>query len=230
MAKKNFYAVKKGKTPGIYTSWEECRVQVEGVSGAKYKGFATEEEALRFMGEMADNGDATAVERKASEAASEMPNLLSGEALAYVDGSYNAATGEYSCGVVFFYGGEQVNLSRRGEDEEMAQMHNVAGEILGARVAMEEAEKCGARRLTIVHDYQGVASWCTGQWKTNKEGTKAYKAYFDSLKERLSIEFRKVKGHSGDVYNDLADELAKCAIFDPAPPVPSPAYKNTSDS
>lgn len=230
MAKKNFYAVKKGKTPGIYRSWEACRVQVEGVPNAKYKGFATEEEALQFMGETTETKRTTVVENKGSDAVPDLPELMPGEALAYVDGSYNVATGEYSCGVVFFYAGEQVNLSRKGEDEEMAQMRNVAGEILGACAAMEEAERRGASRLTIVHDYQGIASWCTGQWKTNKEGTKAYKAYFDSLKERLSIGFRKVKGHSGDVYNDLADELAKRVIFDPDPSALSPAHKNTSDS
>ncbi len=49
--------------------------------------------------------------------------------------------------------------------------------------------------------------------KTNKEGTKAYKAYFDSLKDKLIIHFQKVKGHSGDEYNDLADELAKALFF-----------------
>lgn len=230
MAKKNFYAVKIGKTPGIYRSWEECRVQVEGVPGAKYKGFATEGEAYQYMGEGAKNEGITAVEKKTSAISGDVPELMEGEALAYVDGSYNADTGEYSGGVVFFYEGEQFNLSRRGEDEEMAQMRNVAGEILGARIAMEEAQKRGATHLTIVHDYQGIASWCMGEWKTNKEGTKAYKAYFDSLKERLLISFRKVRGHSGDVYNELADELAKRAIFPPALPASSPDRKNTSDS
>ena len=77
------------------------------------------------------------------------------------------------------------------------------------RMAVEQ----GAESLTIVHDYQEIASWCTGEWKTNKEGTKAYKAYFDSLKDKLIIHFQKVKGHSGDEYNDLADELAKSVIF-----------------
>lgn len=95
----------------------------------------------------------------------------------------------------------------------MAVMRNVAGEIMGAQLAMEEALRCGAKSLTIVHDYQGVASWCTGEWKANKEGTKAYKAYFDSLQGRILIQFQKVKGHSGDTYNDLADELAKSVIF-----------------
>jgi ribonuclease HI len=43
MAKNNFYVVWAGKKPGIYTSWNECRKQVEGVEGARYKGFPTRE-------------------------------------------------------------------------------------------------------------------------------------------------------------------------------------------
>lgn len=50
MAAKNYYAVKKGKTTGIFRTWEECRACVEGVSGAEYKGFAALEEAESYLG------------------------------------------------------------------------------------------------------------------------------------------------------------------------------------
>ena len=90
-------------------------------------------------------------------------------------------------------------------------MHNVAGEILGSELAMQEAVRRGVGKLTIFHDYQGIASWCLGEWKANKEGTIAYKRYYDSLKGQIDISFRKVKGHSGDVWNDRADELARAA-------------------
>ena len=49
MAKKKFYAVKVGKIPGIYSTWNECEAQVKGVSGAKYKSFATLKEAEEFL-------------------------------------------------------------------------------------------------------------------------------------------------------------------------------------
>ncbi len=45
MAKSKFYVVWHGVTPGIYTSWEECKEQVIGCEGAIYKGFPTLEEA-----------------------------------------------------------------------------------------------------------------------------------------------------------------------------------------
>lgn len=46
MAKKQkFYVVWVGETPGIYNSWEECQLQINGFPGAKYKSFTTMEEA-----------------------------------------------------------------------------------------------------------------------------------------------------------------------------------------
>ena len=46
MAKKQkYYVVWQGKLPGIYTSWDECKKQVQGVQGAQYKSFDTLAEA-----------------------------------------------------------------------------------------------------------------------------------------------------------------------------------------
>lgn len=45
MAKQKFYVVWEGHKPGVYSSWEECKRQVDGVAGAKYKSFEQREEA-----------------------------------------------------------------------------------------------------------------------------------------------------------------------------------------
>lgn len=50
MAKgKFFYAVKRGVKPGVYTSWDECKGQVEKFSSACYKKFASEKDAWAFV-------------------------------------------------------------------------------------------------------------------------------------------------------------------------------------
>lgn len=208
MAKKKYYGVKVGKTPGVYLSWEECKEQVDGFPGAVYKGFADREEALQYAGVPDVFGEAE------PGGTAEAGHIPPGEAVAYVDGSYHAGTKEYSCGIVFMTAETELHIAKKGENEELASMRNVAGEILGAELAMQKAVELGMQKLTIYYDYQGIASWCLGEWKTNKEGTRAYKEYFDSVLEVLDICFVKVKGHSGDKYNDLADELAKSA-FDP---------------
>jgi ribonuclease HI len=45
MAKKKFYVVWNGVHPGIYDTWEECKLQVTGFENAKYKSFETNEAA-----------------------------------------------------------------------------------------------------------------------------------------------------------------------------------------
>ena len=39
------YVVYKGKVPGVYDDWEECRRQVHRFSGNSYKGYTTRVEA-----------------------------------------------------------------------------------------------------------------------------------------------------------------------------------------
>lgn len=46
-----FYAVRRGRKPGVYNTWDECKEQVDRFAGARYKKFASEEEALKFIGE-----------------------------------------------------------------------------------------------------------------------------------------------------------------------------------
>ena len=44
-----YYAVRKGTVTGIFRTWEECKKNVHGYSGAEYKSFKTLEEAEAYM-------------------------------------------------------------------------------------------------------------------------------------------------------------------------------------
>lgn len=45
-SKKKFYVVWAGLQPGIYDNWNDCKLQVFQVDGAKYKSFESEQEAI----------------------------------------------------------------------------------------------------------------------------------------------------------------------------------------
>ena len=196
MGKKKFYAVKAGRKPGIYLSWDACKAQITGFSGAVYKGFETEDEARLFLSD-------SRIEKEPSEDA----------LVAYVDGSYNVATKEFSYGMVLLEAGKVIAKEcEKSNDASLAAMRNVAGEIKGAEAAMRYAKEHDRKELVIYHDYEGIAKWCLGEWKANKEGTKAYKAFYDAVSRQIQITFVKVKGHSGDTYNEMADQLAKQAL------------------
>lgn len=217
-----FYGVKKGRVPGVYTSWDACKAQVMGFSGAIYKGFPTKAEAEIFAGisEKTKDGQTEISEEKqqitTEDVQLDIEDILQGKekdtAVAYVDGSYHNGTKEFSYGAVIAYQGEEFHFSRKVDNKDLASMRNVAGEIKGAECAMQFAMDHKCKKIYIYHDYEGIARWCLGEWKTNKDGTKAYREFYLKASKEVEIHFVKVKGHSNDTYNDLADELAKQAL------------------
>lgn len=203
MAEK-YYAVRRGSITGIFETWEECRASVSGYPGAEYKSFKTRQEASAYLGDDAvlqPEGTAPFLEEESD-----------GPVKIYVDGSYNSATEEFSYGMVVLARTGEETYSRSFQDQELAAMHNVAGEIKGAEAAMQYALDKGLESIAIYHDYEGIAKWCLGEWKANKEGTKAYKAFYEKASRQVQISFVKVTGHSHDKYNDMADELARGAL------------------
>lgn len=190
-----FYAVKKGKKPGIYNDWATCKENVYGFSGAVYKSFNTLDEANEYIKDSNDNID------------------MSDGLIAYVDGSYNIKTKVYGYGCVLIDNQQVVKeISDTGSNEEDALMRNVAGEIQGSLRAIEYAIEHKYPAIYIYYDYEGIQRWATGEWKANKRGTKEYVSLINQYREKIDIKFIKVLAHSGDKYNDEADLLAKKAV------------------
>jgi len=197
LSKRKFYAVRKGKKIGIFNTWDECKEQVNGYSGAEYKSFTLKEEAEEYIG-LNKSIDKVNYDNRVE---------------AYVDGSYEHSIREYGSGVVILKNNNvEKTYSTKGKKESLVSMRNVAGEIEAAKIAMNYCLDNNIENLILYFDYEGIEKWCTGVWKTNKEGTIEYKKFYDSIKSKLNVEFVKVKAHSGDKYNEEADKLAKAAI------------------
>ena len=197
MAKKKVYAVRKGKTTGLFYSWSECEAAVTGYPGAEYKGFLTEDEAKEYLGYK------TSKEDKKEEL----------RLIAYVDGSFDAAIGKYAFGcVILTPDGDIIKESGNGDNPESLAIRNVAGEMLGAMTAVRWAIQNGYDNLELRYDYEGIEKWATGVWKAKNTLTQKYAEYMQRQQNHIKISFRKVKAHSGDYYNEEADKLAKEAL------------------
>lgn len=198
-----YYAVRKGKKPGIYSDWSSAEKQVKGFSGAVYKSFSTKEEAEQFIVGL------TFEEAPSSEVAA------SKSIKAYVDGSYFVGRKQYGSGVVILNSNDEVldTFSFKGVNAEYLAARNVAGEVEAAVRAIDYAQTNAYLKITIYHDYEGVEKWATEDWKANKPISKYYQSVIrEARKSGLSIDFVKVEAHTGDEYNEVADTLAKEAI------------------
>ena len=210
MAKQKYYAVKVGSVPGIYLSWAEAEPLVKGFPGAKYKSFPTREAAEAYL-----NDDTSADTTTKIKTTSTAPTPSDDYSLpyAFVDGSFNPSTKVYGCGGFLYASADERHLIQaHNDDEELATMRNVAGEILGSTLAIEKALELGLKELTIYYDYEGIRHWAEGSWKRNKEGTIRYHEFVSSVKDKITLHFVHVKAHTGIPGNEEADCLAKEAV------------------
>lgn len=201
MAKKKYYAVRAGKVPGIYDSWDECKRMIDGYSNAEYKAFAIKEDAISFL-----NGDSK------GETPKEIAKAID-SVIAYVDGSYSESMKKYSYGCILILpNGEMLRKSGAGDDPKALAVRNIAGELLGAMYAVKTASELGYKSVVIRHDYIGISKWFTKEWRAKDEIAKKYLQYLSKMQNKIDITFEKVVAHSGDKYNEEADLLAKSAL------------------
>ena len=200
---KKVYAVRKGRTTGIFMNWDDCKAQVDGFAGAEYKSFADPADAMAYLG--------------LSEAAEAGEEKFPEGIRAYVDGSYDSASGRFSCGVVIVEtdangNSETTELNAAFDDAEAAQQRNVAGEIMGSKLAIDWCLANGIKAIEIYHDYEGIGAWADRRWKANNPLTQGYRDFVEEARRDLDVHFVKVKAHAGNKYNELADKLAKKAL------------------
>ena len=209
MAKKKIYAVRKGKTTGIFYSWDECSASVNGYPSAEYKSFTTKEEANSYLG----NSFAVQIEEEKKDQKNTALHGTESTLTAYVDGSFDPSIGKYAFGCILLTpDGEIIRESGNGQDPESLAIRNVAGEMLGAMYAVQWAINHGYPSLTIYYDYEGIAKWAKGDWKAKNKRTQQYAEFMNGKRSYIQLSFQKVKAHSGDHYNEEVDKLAKSAL------------------
>lgn len=221
-AKKKFYAVRKGKTKGLFTSWLDCKNSIDGFPGAEYKGFVTREEAEEYLKGISRKTQAASGEKEVSgtkaQQSSSQPVILSelppqGALLAYVDGSYDHSLKKYAFGCVFILpDGKIYTEFGNGDHPESLKQRNVTGEMLGAMYATKFAIVNGFTALEIRYDYEGIEKWVTGVWRSKNELTQKYAAAMREWSRQISLSFTKVTAHTNVRYNELADQMAKTGL------------------
>ncbi|MEG0308724.1 MAG: ribonuclease H family protein [Clostridium sp.] len=201
-----YYAIKRGidvqtnKAVNniIVNTWNECLGYVKGAKGAVYKSFLTRGEAEKYLNSV------NSLKKGIDEYPSNIPHI-------YVDGSYNTATENYGYGVVVIEKDTIIHASYGGGFAEECNQRQVNGELRASIEAVEYAIENKYKEIVIFYDYEGVCQHATGTWERNTTLSKEYYEIINKLKRKgdINIIFVKVDSHTNDLYNDVADELAK---------------------
>ena len=167
MAKQKYYAVRQGRKPGIYTTWDECKAQVDGIASI-YKSFPTLEEAEAFM-----NSDAIPLgAKKAMKSAQNKSSASRDEVLSSIYlGSDEVGKGEpfSMLFAVACYATEEgiAYLRELGADKDSKKFANVdakevaeAGQLITGFSSIEEVENkvYANRKKGIFYSVYGLSN------------------------------------------------------------------------
>lgn len=214
--KKKFYAVVNGRKKGIFFDWATTKESIDGFKNAKYKSFENLDDAAKYI----EENESGNISKKKNEI--DIKQMLLKDSIDniysfFVDGSYNVRNKKIGYGIVCYKDSilEQISKSLSPSDsKKYGDSWNVAGEIFGTIHAIQYAIDKKYKVIKIYYDYEGIEKWVTNKWKANSNIAIMYKAFFDTLKnDDIEVRFQKVKAHSGIELNELADKLAKKAIF-----------------
>ncbi|KAG1148597.1 hypothetical protein G6F37_004448 [Rhizopus arrhizus] len=228
-----FYAVRVGRNPGIYKSWPECKEQVDGIKGAKYKKFPTKEEAEQFVKGDSNTASITQslqvkrrLETESFQSTKKTKIDLSStrypqkkRTVVYTDGasSGNGQKGARAGYGVYWGDNDPRNVSRRLAG---LKQTNQRAEATAVIHALEQSQK-DSELLEIRTDSQYVIkastewskAWKINGWRSSNgkpvENRDLFEKILDLVDSRKGpVKFVYVPGHSGEEGNEKADQLA----------------------
>lgn len=216
-----FYAVRKGRTPGVYRTWDQAKAQVQGFRGPEFKKFDSLAEAEAFLKGSRQTRLTDFFER--AEDPQENDRLL----ICFTDGSTigngrDDARGGYA--VVWPYHPEfdcalPLFPATNNKAEYSAVIH--------AFSQADSIDPEGKKTLIVYSDSEllinSMTKWLPG-WRANGykksdgqpvKNLELVKAIEEAMSKRPAV-FRHVRAHTGAqtweaIQNDKVDRLAKSA-------------------
>lgn len=156
MAGKKYYVVWAGHETGIFDSWEDCKVAIEGFPGARYKGFSSKTDAIEaYRGDPSEHLNffrAVAAHRPEAVSYDNIPDIVPGSIAVDAACSRNPGPVEYQ-GVDISTG---ARLFHQGPFQ--GGTNNI-GEFLALVHALAWLTKIGRGDITIYSDSRTAISW-----------------------------------------------------------------------
>lgn len=206
----SFYAVANGRKTGVFTNWNDCKINIDDFKGAIYKKFATIEEATEFI--------------------EDHLNSL----YVYTDGACsNNGSKNARAGIGIFFSKEsEFNQSIELKDDDVSKLTNNIAElkaiICAIKIIISNNEFIKYKNKIIVTDSEYSIKCATfygkkladKEWKSKKNkiipNIELVKELYE-LTEKYNIKYKHIQSHTSNkdkhsIGNYYADLLANKAI------------------
>jgi ribonuclease HI len=215
---KKYYAVVRGRNPGIYTTWfgeGGAEAQIRGYAGARYKGFPSLAEARKWMENQREALASTTKKRSKERSARtpDGPGDTTGKIIVYTDGGCLGNPGPGGYGAVILDRDKRTELARG-----FRLTTNNRMELMACIVALEALKTPSDVVLHSDSRYvvNGMSKGWARRWRANNwMRTKQDAAENSDLWAKLldlcdshRVEFVWVRGHAGHEENERCDTLA----------------------
>ena len=228
---KKIYAVKIGRQTGLFSTWAACEKQVKGYPGAKFKGFASAQEAAAWLAEPIRSVPSAKSSEKKSVSKVNSPSKAvprenapttsfpetDADYIIYTDGSCLRnpdGPGGWAAVILNRKTGEVEELHEGSPSTTNNRMELSAA--IGALSAIEEnasvALYTDSQYMKNAFTRHWLDNWKRNAWKTSK-GTDVLNQdlwlELDALFQKHQVSFHWVKGHAGNSHNERCDMLAR---------------------
>lgn len=209
-----YYAVAVGRTPGIYTTWDEAKKMVDKFPGAKFKSFATREEAQEFITPRAAATDL--IDETSDDVITKTrigkEKLPSDRKIVYTDGSCVKSVGGY--GIVIL-GDDIITYSGWVPFEpctnQKAELYAILKtlELIDGPLLIRTDSEYSIKSITL-----WSKAWMTNDWKRSDGQPVENRPLIEAIINlNRDVVFEHVYGHKGNKYNEMADKLANEGRF-----------------
>jgi ribonuclease HI len=234
--RKRFYAVVRGKRPGIYRTWDGpagAQAQVKGFPGALFKGFTTLSEAQHFLATASTPDHRPPPEGRTTPKPARPTPSTRGDIQVYTDGGCINNPGPGGWAAVVLDGGNRMEMSGGYRLTTNNRM-----ELQACIQALRSIRK--KVKIDVVTDSQYVANavqkgwalrWRSRNWMRDRmhraENSDLWAELLELLDHR-DVTFHWVRGHAGNQENERCDELARRAALG-MDLVPDEGYEKSRD-
>lgn len=182
--KNKYYAVAKGKVPGIYTIWSECEAQVKNFKGARFKSFRTKDLALKYMADEGPSQSALGYENTSNVdlhigIRSNIPNI-------YVAGNFSGEHNSYLWSFVDIGNAEYFRYGI-GNNEKYLASEAITGEVVAILQAVDYSIKEGYAKVALVVSSNQFKDWMSELSSCTSEISKSFNYLMSSKLLEIDI-------------------------------------------